>query len=66
MEKPRDELGAAVGSDVFRNSMLREYMCHEQDGKIFGSAMDCRRNEDCLLGETVDYHENWKRLEGFQ
>ena len=48
------DVEATVGSDVFGNSMVREYMGHEQDGKVFGSAMDCRRNEDRLLGETEE------------
>ena len=54
MEKPRDELGAAVGSDMSGTPCLENTWVTNSTA----SAMDCRLNEDCLLQEAVDYHED--------
>ena len=49
-EKSRNELGATVGGDMFRHTMLGEHMHYEQSSKVFGGAMNCGQNEYALLG----------------
>ena len=48
------ELGTAVGGNVFRHTMFREYMKDEEGCKVFRSAVDGSQDEYALLGEPID------------
>ena len=48
--KDGNELGAMVGGDMFRHTVLGEHMHYEQSGKVFECAMNCGQNEYALLG----------------
>ena len=55
-EKSRKEFGASVGGYMFRDSVFREHVSYKYGRKVFGGAVDCCRNEDALLGESVNNH----------
>ena len=62
VEKVGDEFRAAVGSDMFRNTMFGEHVHNEQHCKVFGSAVNGCWNEYALLGELVSNHQDIGRV----
>ena len=57
-EEAGDELRTPITSDVVRNSVLGEDMGNEMPSQLFRRAGDISRNENSLLGETVDYYQD--------
>ena len=57
-EEDGHELGATVGSNVSRYTMFREDVSNEEFGQAGGVHGICGRDEDALLGESVNNDED--------
>ena len=57
-KKLGNEIGASVRGYMFRNTMLREDMHDEYCCKVFRCTVNCRWDENALLGQSVNNHQD--------
>ena len=57
-EEPGNKFGPMVGGNMLQNSVFGEHVSNEQNCKVFGSAMNRCWNEDTLLGQAVNNHQD--------